>query len=160
MSNTSIVEATTRKTLVAQTSEQLYKKLQDGKLFGISKRIAVEILGARKEKGKFEGDLKVFTNGHAEKVEKKEKEVKVVKEPKEKKGKALKISQKFPDFKLKFVKGDEVEFTPYRSDKKLKGVVVSSHPWKPKSMDVYENVIVRHGEKTYLKKAELLTRVK
>jgi hypothetical protein len=164
----STLKETTRKALVSQTSEQLYKKLTDGKLFGTSIEMAVEILTERKAKGKFDGDLSKFSNGKSSdvKVEKTEKvpvekkgpkvkEEKVVKEKK-----SSKLSLAYPDFKLKFKKGQEVKFTPFRSEKELKGVVVGSYPWAPKKGEVREDVRIRVGDKTYVKKGSEITLVK
>ena len=156
------IEESTKKTLVAQTSDQLYKKLQEGKLFGVSKKVAIEILTSRKEKGKFDGDLSAFANGNgkveAVKSEKKEKVVKVAKEKKEKG--PSKLAQKHPDFKLKFKKDEEVKFTPFRTTKELTGTVISSYPWSPKKGEVREDVRIRVGDKTYIKKGTEVTKVK
>lgn len=147
------LKETTKKALIAQTSDQLYKKLQDGKLFGVSKEAALEILADRKAKGKFEGDLSKFNGGKAEKVEKAEKAPKAAKAPKEAKEKGpSKASQKFPNFKLKFKKDQEVKFTPFRETKELTGKVISSYPWQPKKGEVREDVRIRVGDKVYTKK--------
>lgn len=152
------LKETTRKTLISQTSDQLHKKLQEGKLFGVSKEVAIEILTDRKAKGKFDGDISAFANGNgkAEVKEEKattEKKEKVAKAPKEVKEKGpSKMAQKHPDFKLKFKKDQEVKFTPFRTTKELTGTVISSYPWKPKNGDVREDVRIRVGDKVYIKK--------
>jgi hypothetical protein len=155
----STLKEVTRKTLISQTSDQLFKKLQDGKLFGVSKVVVIDILTERKEKGKFDGDLsvwatlKVKSTEKVSKEEKIEKKENVAKEPKEKKEKGPSaMAAKFPDFKLKFKKDQEVKFTPWREEKELTGVVISSYPWAPKSGEVREDVRIRVGDKVYIKK--------
>jgi hypothetical protein len=143
------LKETTKKALTAQTSDQLYKKLQDGKLFGVSKEAGLEILIERKAKGKFEGDLSKFTGVKAEKAEK---APKVAKEKVAKEKGPSKASQKFPNFKLKFKKDQEVSFTPFRETKALNGKVISSYPWQPKKGEVREDVRIRVGDKVYTKK--------
>lgn len=161
------LKETTHKTLVAQASDQLVSKLKGGKLFGVSKEVAIEILTERKEKGKFDGDIDAIIKGSIggaaeEKGEgKKKAEGEKAAAPKEKKEKGpSKASQKFPDFKLKFKKDQEVEFTPFRTNKKVKGTVISSYPWQPKKGEVREDVRVRVGDKVYVKKGSEVTIIK
>ena len=93
----------------------------------------------------------------------KEKVAKVKKEKVEKVKKEKSPSKRslaFPDFKLKFKKDQEVKFTPFRETKQLKGVIVSSFPYKPKSGEVREDVRIRVGTKTYIKKGSEVEVVK
>ena len=168
------LRATTRKQLVNQTSEQLYSKLKNEKLMGLSKEIAIEILTERKEKGKFDEDLSIFQNGKKvekvkiekvieEKTEKME-NTKIEKTEKIEKVKVERIPSKlvsaFPDFNLEFKKGDKVKFTPFRSDIEVTGEVILSYPWKAKLGEVREDLRIKTSEKVYVKKASECTRIK
>lgn len=164
------LKETTRKTLIAQTSDQLYNKLVGGKLMGMSKDIALEILTERKGKGKFDKDLSGLGGEKVAATEvkvegakaPKVKKEKVKKEPKVKKEKvASKRSVEFSDFKAKFKKDQEVKFTPFRQKKEVKGTVVSSYPVGRKKGDSYvEAVKIRVGDTLYEKNAASLELVK
>lgn len=163
------LKAQARKTLIAQTSEALYGKLLAGKLMGTSKEVAIEILEERKAKGKFNGDLSKVTDKKAspaknekpaekpaeKPVEGKAKAPATKKEAKPKAEKEPKQYADFPNFKPKFKAGQKVKFTPFRETKSIKGVVLSSYPYQPKKSDQFrEDVRIKAGDKTYVKKGE------
>lgn len=158
------VKAEARKKLVAQTSDQLFGKLQNGKLFGTSKSVAVEILSERKEKGKFDGDLTPYKNGNGNGEAKtaatkgtKVKKEKVAKVAKEKKPSAS--QKKNPDWKAKFKAGDKVKFMPFRGKKELEGVVISSYLVDRKGgKESKEAVRIRVDADVYEKNADAVKR--
>lgn len=157
---TNILKEATRKALVNQTSEQLFKKLTDSKLFGVSKEIAITILSERKAKGKFNGDLSAFkTDLKKEAIEKKVKE-EDTKEQKKTVEHVSKLTQRFPGFELTFKKGQKVKFTPFRTITKLEGVITGSHAHKPKNGALREDVHIKVGNKKYIKKGSEVTVIK
>ena len=162
----------TRKAVVNQTSEQIYKKLEDGKFFGLSKEVAVDVLKERIAKGTFKGDLSKFEKEvktvneklgkkpsikvvTAAKDEKEPKEPKVKGEKKEKsETSSLANKDDYPDFKYKFKVNDKAEFTPFRQETVLKGKVVKVNLNKLKD-EVVEYVIIRTEDgKNFAKRAD------
>lgn len=150
-----LLKQSTRKTLIAQTSDQLYNKLSGEKLMGLSKEIALEILTERKQKGKFDKDISHFFD---KKQHVEEKNEQVVKKENVKKEKSVsKKLIKFPNFKAKFKKGQNVQFIPFRDKKLVKGEVISSYPVERKRGEEYiEAVKIRVGNNIYEKNATAL----
>jgi len=161
----------TRKAITTQTSEVIFKKLNEDKFFGISKEVAIEVLKERAAKGTFKGDLSKFekevktvseklgkkpsTKVVAAKEEKESKEPKVKGEKKEKsETSSLANKDDYPDFKYKFKITDKVEFTPFRQETPLKGKVVKVNLNKLKD-EVVEYVIIRTEDgKNFAKRAD------
>lgn len=126
-----------RKTLVSQTSEQLFNKLKNEKLMGASKEAAIEILVERKGKGKFDGDLTPYLKAKTKEVPKVEKAPKVkaekVKVEKVKKAPKEKKEKEVKSWKINgetYTHGDKVKLEAAGNSslkgKKVTGVIVSA----------------------------------
>lgn len=151
------VKEQARKSLVSQTSEQLFNKLKNDKLMGTSKEVAIEILAERKEKGKWDGDLTPYTsNGHAKKetvkAEKTAKAPKAPKEKKEKEVKTWKVNGKT------YTHGDKVKLEAASNSslkgKKVSGIIISAFEDKDKEKSTVLRIKTSEGQTMLTKKLD------